>query len=240
MPATLLRLTSFLLYVYDTLFSLFLLTLHLPRANDALAEKNEQQQDHRRALHLDVGVKLGYTSARNDVDIRYLCNLKSDRDSSTRLEKRFPRRRKSSLCTIKRGEYINGAKTHPFIRGCSFCSRGREHSFRWHASDSYFIVPSGALSSSNVARPWGKSLEIAFRAKHVRRQLDWSRFGIRTFPSRSISTTIYREPDILEVTSNSKEDIHIKHSEKKYICSKLILHFLNANYFIFIPESIRT
>lgn len=117
--------------------------------------------------------------------IKYLCNLKSDRDSWYELEK-LSRRRKSSLYTIKRGEYINGAKTHPFVRGCSFCSRGRERSFRWHASDSYFIVPSGALSSSNVARPWGKSLEIAFRAKHVRRQLDWSRFRIRTFPFWSL------------------------------------------------------
>lgn len=75
-----------------------------------------------------------------------------------------------------------GAKIHPFIQGYSFCSWGREHCFR-HASDSSFIVPSGALSSSNVARPWGESLEIAFRAKHVRRQLDDPDSGYELFHS---------------------------------------------------------
>lgn len=36
------------------LFALSTLTLHLPRANDALAEEDEQQQDHGGTLHLDV------------------------------------------------------------------------------------------------------------------------------------------------------------------------------------------
>lgn len=65
----LLRLTTF--YAYNTLFPLYLLTLHLPRANDALAKKNEQQQDHRGTLHLDVSII--YPSAQFAyTDTRYL------------------------------------------------------------------------------------------------------------------------------------------------------------------------
>lgn len=60
-------------YAYNTLFPLYLLTLHLPRANDALAKKNEQQH-HRGTLHLDVSIKYSQEYTHIYSNAQFACN----------------------------------------------------------------------------------------------------------------------------------------------------------------------